>query len=150
MLSRLAALRPSGLWRHPDFLKIWTSETVSHLGTQATLLAVPLTAALLLDATPRQMGVLGALGGAAAFFAGISAGPIVDRLRLKPLLVATDLANAAILLTVPLAWSIGALGMAQLYAVEFLVGGLSTISYVAAQFWLPNVVGRSSSGRRSC
>lgn len=142
MLSRLAALRPSGLWRHPDFLRFWTSETVSLLGTQGTLLAVPLTAALLLDATPRQMGVLGAVGGAAAFLAGFSAGPFVDRLRLKPLLVAADLANAAILLTVPLAWAGGALGMAQLYAVEELVGGLSTVSYVAAQSWLPSVVGR--------
>ena len=142
MLSRLAALRPSGLWRHPDFLRFWTSETVSLLGTQGTLLAVPLTAALLLNATSHQMGALGAVGGAAAFLAGFSAGPFVDRLRLKPLLVAADLANAAILLTVPLAWAVGVLGMSQLYAVEFLVGGLSTLSYVAAQSWLPSVVGR--------
>ena len=142
MLSRLAALRLLGLWRHPDFQRFWTSETVSQFGTQGTLLAVPLTAALLLDATPPQMGALGAMGGTAAFLAGFLAGPFVDRLRLKPLLVGADLSNAAILLTVPVAWAVGVLGMAHLYAVEFLVGGLSTVSYVAAQSWLPSVVGR--------
>jgi hypothetical protein len=55
MLSRFAAVRPSGPWRQPDFLRFWTSETVSLLGTQVTMLALPLTAALLLGATPKQM-----------------------------------------------------------------------------------------------
>lgn len=142
MRSRFAHLRLAGLWRHPDFLRLWSAETVSLLGTQATLLAVPLTAALLLDASPRQMGILGALGGAAAFFCGFLSGAFVDRLRRKPVLVGTDLSNALIISSVPLAWLLGTLSMAHLYAVEFLVGGLSTVSYVTAQSWLPSVVGR--------
>lgn len=142
MRSRSPRPRLAGLWRHHDFLKLWGAETVSLLGTQATFLAVPLTAAVLLDASPRQMGVLGALGGTAAFFCGFFSGAFLDRLQRKPVLVGADLLNALILFSVPLAWLLGALGMAQLYAAEFLVGGLSTVSYVAAQSWLPSVVGR--------
>ena len=38
-------LWPSGgLWRHPDFIKLWSAETVSQFGTQFTLLALPLVA----------------------------------------------------------------------------------------------------------
>ena len=97
MRSRSPRPRLAGLWRHPDFLKLWGAETVSLLGTQATFLAVPLTAALLLDASPRQMGVLGALGGTAAFFCGFFSGAFVDRLRRRPVLVGADLLNALIL-----------------------------------------------------
>ncbi len=53
-------MRPqlTGLWRHPDFLKLWIGQTVSLFGSQITSLALPLTAVLTLQATPGQMGML--------------------------------------------------------------------------------------------
>ncbi len=39
-----------GLWRQPDFLKLWTGQTISLLGDQVSLLAIPLTAVLFLKA----------------------------------------------------------------------------------------------------
>ena len=51
----------NGLWRNRDFMRLWTSLTITHFGGQITFLALPLTAALLLDATPFEMGVLTAL-----------------------------------------------------------------------------------------
>src|SRR5258707_9607537 len=50
--------RFTGLWQHPEFMKLWTGETISLLGSQITLLALPLTAAWLLQADPRHMGLL--------------------------------------------------------------------------------------------
>lgn len=47
-----------GLWRNPNFLRLWVGETISHFGTQVTTLALPLTTVLLLGATPAQMGLL--------------------------------------------------------------------------------------------
>lgn len=140
MRSRSIRLRLAGLWRQPDFLKFWSAESVSLFGTQTTLLAIPLTAALLLDATPRQMGVLGALGGASAFLSGFFSGVLVDQVRRIPIMVAADVLNALLIISVPLIWLFGDLGMAQLYAIEFLVGGLSTLSYISAQSYLPSVV----------
>ena len=52
----------NGLWRNADFVRLWTSLTITHFGGQITFLALPLTAALLLNATPFEMGVLIALG----------------------------------------------------------------------------------------
>jgi hypothetical protein len=52
---RFATLRGRG-----DFLKLWAGQTVSLLGSEVSLLAIPLAAALTLGATPAQMGVLAA------------------------------------------------------------------------------------------
>ena len=46
------------LWRNPDFLKFWAGETLSLYGTQVTTLALPLTAVLVFDAGPEQVGFL--------------------------------------------------------------------------------------------
>ena len=53
-----------GLWRHPDFLKLWAGQSVSLFGSQVSLLAIPLTAVLVLNASPLQMGLLTAVGAA--------------------------------------------------------------------------------------
>lgn len=61
MLARfLGALRPGELWADPGFRRLWFGETVNQLGGQITYLALPLAAALLLNASPTEMGVLGA------------------------------------------------------------------------------------------
>jgi hypothetical protein len=50
-------LRRAGLWLNSDFLKLWTGQTISVLGSQITFLPLPLTAVLTLNATPVQMGL---------------------------------------------------------------------------------------------
>ena len=50
-----------GLWLSASFRRLWLSLTVTSFGAQITNLALPLTAALLLNATPMQMGILVAL-----------------------------------------------------------------------------------------
>lgn len=134
--------RPVSLWRHADFLRLWSAESVSLFGTQATFLTVTLIATFVLDATPRQMGILGAMGGMASLFAGLLAGVLADRLRRRPLMVVADVLSALLILAVPTVWALGSLVMFHLYLVEFLVGGLTTVSYVAGQSYLPVVVGR--------
>ena len=60
-LARLVRRNLRGLWRLRDFRRLWLSLTVTSFGAQITNLALPLTAALLLHATPLQMGILVAL-----------------------------------------------------------------------------------------
>ena len=87
------------------------------------MLALPLAAALLLGATPLQMGLLTAAGTAPYIGFALVVGAWVDRLRRRrPLMVAADLAAAAALLTVPLAWALDLLTVGQLIAVELVVG----------------------------
>jgi len=134
--------RLTGLWRQPDFMKLWAGQTISVGGTAVTDLALPLTAALTLTATPTQMGLLGALDVLPYLLVSLLAGVWVDRLRRRPVLIAADLGRAGLLASIPIAALLGRLGLMQLYAVAFLVGTLSVIFNVAYQSFLPSVVAR--------
>jgi MFS family permease len=134
--------RFTGLWRHPDFLKLWAGQTISLFGSQVTLLALPLTAVVALDATPAQMGLLGAAEFAPFLLLGLFAGVWVDRLRRRPLMIAADLGRAALLGSIPAAAFSGVLRMELLYAVGFLVGVLTVFFDVAYQAYLPSLVRR--------
>lgn len=134
--------RRASLWRHPDFMKLWAGQTISVGGTAVTDLALPLTAALTLKATPTQMGLLGALDVLPYLLISLLAGVWADRLRRRPVLIAADLGRAALLASIPLAALFGRLGLAQLYCVAFFVGALSVVFNVAYQSFLPSVVAR--------
>src|SRR3989454_1712155 len=133
---------PAALWRHSDFMKLWLAQTISVFGDQFTGLAIPLIAALMLQATPGQMGVLTAVERAPFLLIGLFAGVWVDRLPRRPILVAGDFGRAAVLLTIPLAALLGGLGMPHLYAVGVLVGVFTVFFDVAYQAFLPALVGR--------
>ena len=66
--------RLTGLWRHADFMKLWAGQTISLLGSSITMLALPLTAVLVLEATPAQMGILEAIGALPSLLLGLFAG----------------------------------------------------------------------------
>lgn len=132
----------ASLWRHADFLKLWTGQTISLIGSQVTLLALPLTAVLTLRASAFQMGMLRALQYLPALLIGLLAGVYIDRVRRRPVLMAADLGRAALLATIPLAAALGALRMGYLYGVAFLVGALTVIFEVAYLAFVPALVRR--------
>jgi MFS family permease len=134
--------RLGGLWRHPDFMKLWAGQTISVGGTAVTDLALPLTAVLTLKASPAQMGALSALEVAPYLLVSLFAGVWVDRLRRRPVLIAADLGRAGLLASIPIVALLGRLGLAQLYTVAFVVGALSVIFNIAYQSFLPSVVAR--------
>lgn len=134
--------RRSGLWQNPDFVKLWTGQTISQIGSHITGTALPLAAALALRATPLQMGLLAAAEIAPALLIGLPAGVWVDRLRRRPLLIGADIGRALLLATIPLAALLGALGMGQLYVVGVLTSMLSVFFDVANRSYLPALVER--------
>ena len=133
-------LQSKSLWRHPDFLRLWSAQSISIFGSEIASLAYPLTAIVVLEAGVFQVGVLQAAGGAAAVVVGLFAGVIADRVRRKPLLIAADLGRALLAVTIPLAAFFGVLRIEQLYAVAFLAGALSILSLVAGMALLPSLV----------
>ncbi|HEV2860744.1 MAG TPA: MFS transporter [Pyrinomonadaceae bacterium] len=133
---------PERLWRNADFVKLWLGMNVSFLGTQLSSIAYPLTAVLALQASSAEMGWLRATGTAASFLVGPFAGVVADRVRRRPVLIATDLGAALLALSIPAAFFLGALGMGQLYVVQFLAGTLSIFSEVALMAYLPALVRR--------
>jgi MFS family permease len=131
--------RPS-LWRHADFLKLWSAQSISLLGTQVTTLALPLTAILLLHASPTQLGVLASMQFLPFLLVTLPAGALVDRRRRLPVLIATDLGRAVLLAAVPLAAWLGYLQLWLLYPIAFGVGVMSVFFDVAHQSYLPSIV----------
>ncbi|HWE92117.1 MAG TPA: MFS transporter [Pseudonocardiaceae bacterium] len=128
---------------HRDFRLLWIGDSVSQVGTWVTQTSVPLLAALVLAATPLQMGLLTAAQEGAFLLIGLPAGVWVDRMRRRPLMLGADLGRAALLLSVPIGWWLGVLTIWQLIVVGLLVGVLTVFFDVAYQSYLPVLVGRA-------
>jgi len=131
-----------GLWRHPDFLRLWSAETISQVGTQVSNLALPLVAIVTLDATAFEVAALGTVVFLPWLLFSLPAGVWVDRLRRRPILVVADLGRGVLLASVPVAWALDALTLWQLYAVGFGTGVLTVFFDVAYQSYLPALVDR--------
>jgi MFS family permease len=134
---------PEGdLWRDPQYLRLWTSILTSSLGNQVMFLALPLTAAVLLQATPTQMGLLTAIELLPFLVLSLPSGVWLDRVRKLPVYVAGEALLAFAALSVPLAWWLGWLSMPWLYVVGFVIGAVHTVAGSAAQIVLTQVVAR--------
>jgi Na+/melibiose symporter-like transporter len=134
--------RAARLWRNPDFLKLWSGETVSQFGSLISGVAIPFAAILTLDAAPLQMALLRSAGIGAGILTVLFVGVWVDRMRRRPIMIATDLGQAILLATIPIASVAGLLKMTHLYAVTFAAGLLSSFFDVAYRSYLPSIVER--------
>ncbi|MCC6539531.1 MAG: MFS transporter [Bryobacterales bacterium] len=130
----------TSLWRQPDFVKLWAGQAISEIGSRVSREGIPLTAVLVLHATTVEMGWLVAISGMAAFAAGPLVGPLADRLRRRPLMIAADLARAAVLLSIPWMHFQHTLTMPHLLAVAALTGALTVLFDVAYPTYVPTLV----------
>jgi MFS family permease len=128
--------------RNVDFRRFWFSSILSNFGAQITLLALPICAALLLHATPAQMGTLAALGSLPFLFFGLPAGVLLDRSRRLPVMLCSDAMVALSLASVPFAWWQGWLTIHWMYAVEFVLGTGLVVGGGAEQIYVTFLVGR--------
>src|SRR5574341_1905331 len=104
-------------WRNPNFVRLWTGETISVFGSMIGRTALPFTAILVLDAGPLEIALLYAAELVPAFLSGPFVGVWVDRLHRRPIMIAADVGRFGLLGTIPLAHLLDALTMGQLYAV---------------------------------
>lgn len=134
--------RVRGLWQQPEFMKLWTGQTISRVGSHIGGGALRFTAILVLGATPFQLSLLTAAGMVPALLIGLMVGVWVDRLRRRPILIAADLGRSLLLVSIPLAYVLNVLRIEQLYIVAGLVGVLTIWFDVAYHAFLPVVVPR--------
>lgn len=133
---------PASLWSHSDFVRLWAGRTVSLLGSQITLLALPLVAIITLDVSPIEVGMLAAIGNVPTLLFGLIAGVWVDRLRRRPVMIVADLGQAVVLLCIPLVVLLDVLRIEYLYVVAFLMGSLALVFEIASGAFVPMLVGR--------
>lgn len=133
---------PGDLLRDRLYRRLWLSILISSFGGQITMLALPLTAAVLLHATPTQMGLLTAMELAPFALFSLPAGVWLDRVRKLPVYITGEGLVAAVLATVPAVWALGLLTMPYLYCVGFVIGCVFVTAGTAAQIVLTQVVER--------
>ena len=123
---------PALLRENVVFRRFWLAQTISLFGDQISLIAIPLTAVLVLDANASQMGYLVAAELTPNLLFALHAGAWVDRRgRRRQTMIFTDLARAGLFATIPLAYAFDALTMEQLYAVAFVAGTMTVLFSVS-------------------
>jgi MFS family permease len=132
--------RFGSLWSHGDFMKFWFGETVSLFGTQVTYLALPLTAVLVLNVNPRQLGVLRFLEVCPFIFLALILGVWVDRRRRRPVMMLANLARGLLIGLIPLLAAVHALRLPVLYLVAFMVGIFTVLFEVSWLSYVPGLV----------
>lgn len=141
LLDRLR-LAPDDLLRDAAYRRLFGSILVGSFGTQMSMLALPLAAAVLLKATPTQMGWLAALEVLPFALFSLPTGVYLDRVRKLPVYVAGESTLALAMASVTLAWWMGWLSMTWLYVVGFVLGMVNTVAGSAAQIVLTQIVPR--------
>jgi predicted MFS family arabinose efflux permease len=134
--------RSHGLWRHRDFLLLWSAQGISAAGSRITRTALPMAAILVLDASPYELGFLAVALSLPGVLVAWVAGGWVDRHRRRPLLIATDLIRAAVLLAIPFAALRHVLSLPLLYAVAAVVGICTVLFNLADHVFITDLVSR--------
>ncbi len=141
-LRLLPALAANDLLRDFAYRRLWTSILISSFGGQVTMLALPLTAAVLLHASPTQMGLLTAMELLPFVLFSLPVGVWLDRIRKLPVYIAGELTIGVVVVSVPVAWWLGWLSIGWLYVCGFVIGIVYTVAGSAAQIVLTQVVAR--------
>jgi Major Facilitator Superfamily len=134
---------PRSLWRHADFLKLWSAQTISAFGARISREGLPWTAILTLQAGPGALGVLAALSRGGGLIVGLLAGGLVDRSRRRTIMIAADLIRAGLLIAVPILALMHHLTIWAVYAAALSVGGASVLFDIADQAFLPSLVDKN-------
>jgi MFS family permease len=129
-----------GLWRQPDFLKLWGGQTFSAFGSLVSKLALPFLVIFALHASPTQVSWVRTAEIVPGMLAGLFAGVWIDRLRRRPIMIWADLGRALLLGSIPLAYWLGHLTLIQIIVVAAFVSVLTVAFDVAYDAYLPTLV----------
>ncbi|HSR99123.1 MAG TPA: MFS transporter [Kofleriaceae bacterium] len=131
-----------GLWRHADFLRLWAAQAISAFGSRITRTALPIIAVATLDQPDAVIGLLAAMQLAPGVVLAMLAGGFVDRSRKRRILIAADLIRGALVVSLTLAWALGALSMIHVVVVGAGVGAASALFQITDVAYLPSLIGR--------
>ncbi|MEQ1504127.1 MAG: MFS transporter, partial [Myxococcota bacterium] len=133
------ATRAPPIWRNRDFLLIWSGQTVSVLGTSIVELSLPLLVLAITD-SPAQAGFIASASLIPNLVFSLHSGALVDRWDRRRVMILCDLVRFAAVGSVPVAYALGMLGLAQLYIVAAISGTAAVLFGIAQFSALPRVV----------
>lgn len=133
----------SRLWRHPDFLKLWSGQTISVIGGEITVLALPTLAILQFHTSALVIGLLVGTQRLPFLVLTLFTGVLADRVRRRPLMIIADAGRAIALASIPLAFLLNGLTLAQLFVVALCMGIGNVLFDIAYLAYLPSLVGQA-------
>ncbi|MGW2695686.1 MFS transporter [Streptomyces sp. NPDC001296] len=136
----MTAIADSSLWRHRDFRLYWTGQASDVLGSSLSSVAIPLVAVVSLHATTWQAAVLAAVQKTPPLLFSLPAGAWCDRVRKRPLMMATSLVCAAAMGSIPLAAAYGRLTLMHLWVAAFVVGSCHVLGMAASLSYIPHLL----------
>ncbi|MCW2764970.1 MAG: putative major facilitator superfamily transporter [Nocardioides sp.] len=128
--------------RSSEFGRFWWGEAVSGLGSAITSLALQTLLLITLHGGAAQVGWLNSARWLPYLLLGLVVGALVDRVRRRPVMIITDVARAALLGLIPLAWAFGVLTFPLLLIVILLFGTASLVNDAASMSFVPRLVPR--------
>jgi hypothetical protein len=128
------------LLRQSDFLRFWLGESVSWIGSQVTILALPLVGMSTVRASTTEIGVLVAASTAAMIAVTPFIGPWLDTHAVRPIIIGTNAIRGVILVSVPVAFWCSAISMPLLYVIAAAVGALTGVFDIAVLAYVPRLV----------
>ncbi|MFJ5734020.1 MFS transporter [Streptomyces microflavus] len=120
-----------------SFRLLLAGEGIDHAGSSVHRVALPALAVLYLNATPGQVASLAFAASIPALVITLPAGVLLDRYPLRSVLIATDLAAAAVVLAIPAAAVLDVLTMQRLYATALALGALAVLHTAASMAAVP-------------
>jgi MFS family permease len=131
---------PASLRSNRNFQVFWAGESISLVGSQVSLLALPLTALLVLDASTKELGLLRFIEYLPFLLLALPLGIVADRRRRRPLLILANAARAVLIGSIPILAAVDALHLTVLYVVAFGVGTFAVLFDVCLMAYVPSIV----------
>lgn len=128
------------LIKHANFRSLWIAQILSLVGTQVTIVSLPIIAIKLLNASTMQVGILTAVAYLPFLLFGLPAGAWVDRMSIKKLMIVCDICRGTLLLVIPLLYYYNLLSIPILFVVAFCNGIFTVFFDVSNQSFLPEIL----------
>ena len=130
----------TGLWRHADFMRLWSAQMFSAFGSRITRTALPIIAVATLSQPEWVVGALMVAQLAPGILVGLTCGGLIDRTSKRKLLVGADIVRALTVASLTIAWLLGILSMVHVIIVGTLVGGASALFQITDNAYLPALI----------
>lgn len=135
------------LKRRRDFSLLWSGQSISQLGGQLSIFALPTIAILVLHANAAQVGALQSLEFSVVAVLAIFVGVIVDRFKRRPLMLAANLVRILSIGSLPLAFALHRLSLPQFFVCAAITAAANVVFDTAFGAFVPSLLGREEFGK---
>lgn len=132
--------------RRSNFLLLWSGQSISQVGGQLSLFALPTIAILVLHAKASQVGALQSLEFTIIAALAIFVGVVVDRFKRRPLMMAANIIRILAIGSLPFAFFFHRLSLGQFFVVAAITAAANVVFDTAYGAFVPSLVGRKEFG----